>query len=303
VGRDGYAWWYLDGLSDDGRSGLTIIGFIGSVFSPYYRWARGRGRGDPSHHCAMNVALYGDTAPGFAMTERGRDALSRSETSLAIGPSSMDWDGTSLTVEIDEVAAPLPSRIRGRVRLHPEGFTDHAITLDRHGRHRWWPMAPSSRIEVDLVSPALKWSGRAYFDTNSGDAPLEDDFTTWNWSRLERAEGATVLYHANWTGGGGHGVAIRCARSGEVETFEPPPAAPLPPTRIWRMPRETRAPAGAARIERTLEDAPFYSRSVLATRLHGEEVRGVHESLSMTRFTHPLVQAMLPFRMPRRVGW
>ena len=36
--RDGYVWWYVDALSDDGRQGLTIIAFIGSVFSPYYAW-------------------------------------------------------------------------------------------------------------------------------------------------------------------------------------------------------------------------------------------------------------------------
>ena len=59
VGRDGYAWWYVDALSDDGQHGLTIIAFIGSVFSPYYAWARRRGPADPLNHCALNVALYG----------------------------------------------------------------------------------------------------------------------------------------------------------------------------------------------------------------------------------------------------
>ena len=43
VVRNGYAWWYIDALSDDGKQGLTIIAFIGSVFSPYYAWARRRG--------------------------------------------------------------------------------------------------------------------------------------------------------------------------------------------------------------------------------------------------------------------
>ncbi|PIY72746.1 MAG: carotenoid 1,2-hydratase, partial [Rhodobacterales bacterium CG_4_10_14_0_8_um_filter_70_9] len=33
----------MDGLSDDGRHGITLIAFIGSVFSPYYYWA-GRAR-------------------------------------------------------------------------------------------------------------------------------------------------------------------------------------------------------------------------------------------------------------------
>ena len=36
VPHGGYAWWYVDALSDDGRHGLTIIAFVGSVFSPYY---------------------------------------------------------------------------------------------------------------------------------------------------------------------------------------------------------------------------------------------------------------------------
>src|SRR5688572_21080869 len=29
VVRNGYAWWYIDALSDDGKQGLTIIAFIG----------------------------------------------------------------------------------------------------------------------------------------------------------------------------------------------------------------------------------------------------------------------------------
>ena len=52
LARDGYAWWYVDALSDDGAHGLTIIAFIGSVFSPYYAWARRRGPADPARFCA-----------------------------------------------------------------------------------------------------------------------------------------------------------------------------------------------------------------------------------------------------------
>ncbi|MGB5835339.1 MAG: hypothetical protein WBG92_25590, partial [Thiohalocapsa sp.] len=40
----GYAWWYVDALSDDGEHGLTLIAFIGSVFSPYYFSGRRRGK-------------------------------------------------------------------------------------------------------------------------------------------------------------------------------------------------------------------------------------------------------------------
>lgn len=54
-------------------------------------------------------------------------------------------------------------------------------------------------------------------------------------------------------------------------------------------------------MRRTLTDAPFYARSVIGTHLLGEPVTAIHESLSLTRFASPWVQAMLPFRMPRQL--
>ena len=72
VPSNGYVWWYLDALSDDGESGLTIIAFIGSVFSPYYAWARRKGDAGPENHVAVNVALYGKGGKRWSMTERGR---------------------------------------------------------------------------------------------------------------------------------------------------------------------------------------------------------------------------------------
>jgi carotenoid 1,2-hydratase len=53
----------------------------------------------------------------------------------------------------------------------------------------------------------------------------------------------------------------------------------------------------------TLEDTPFYARSVVRTRLLGEPVTAMHESLSLDRFSALWVQAMLPFRIPRGRGW
>lgn len=234
------------------------------------------------------------------MTERGRGSLQRSPSALVIGPSSLSWDGTALTVEIDEVAVPLPARLRGRVRLYPDALTEHAVDLDVDGRHRWWPMAPCARVEVALERPALTWSGAGYFDTNTGDEPLERAFTTWNWSRAALRDGAAILYDVNRRGGGRLGVAIRCDRSGAVEEFDAPPMVDLPAT-LWRVPRATRVdPGRAASVRETLTDAPFYARSVLSTQLLGEAATAVHESLSLDRFQAPWVQMMLPFRMPRR---
>ena len=276
-----------------------MIAFIGSVFSPYYVRARKRGAGDPENHCALNVALYGKGAARWAMTERGRAALGRDGDSLTIGPSALAWDGTALTVDIDEIAVPLPARLRGRVRISPLAVTGHVAVLDAAGRHRWWPIAPCARVEVTMESPALRWTGHGYLDSNHGAAPLEDSFDHWHWSRARLPGGAAVLYDVAGGRTEGPPLALRFDEHGVAEPFEPPPAAPLPRTR-WAVRRATRADAGhSARVVQSLEDTPFYARSVLSSRLLGEPVIAVHESLSLARFRRGWVRQLLPFRMPR----
>jgi carotenoid 1,2-hydratase len=267
------------------------------VFSPYYAWARRRGGGEPLNHCALNVALYGPRAR-WAMTERGRGAVERSGSDLRIGPSGMAWDGTALRVRFDERGMPLPRRVRGEVTLTPSASPGRAFTLDPGGRHVWSPLAPIARIEVSLRNPDLRWSGPAYLDMNCGAAPMESDFVRWDWSCARLRDGAAVLYDCFLRDGAERSLALRFDRHGGCEPFAPPPRTALPRTR-WRVPRGTR---GAATVERTLEDTPFYARSVLRSRLLGEDGLSVHESLSLDRFRAPIVQAMLPFRMPRWGG-
>jgi carotenoid 1,2-hydratase len=274
--------------------GITLIAFIGSVFSPYYAWARRRGGGDPMQHCSLNVALYGKTKR-WAMTERRAHAVQRGPDFLRIGPSALAWDKSALTVQIEEIAAPFPRRIRGSVRLYPSAVETRVRTLDTEGRHRWQPIAPCARVEVKLDSPAVSWSGPAYFDTNAGDRPLEADFVRWDWSRTSLPGGTGILYDVERRDGPLR-LAMRYADAGGVEDFAVLPPVALPPT-FWRVPRSIGAAAPA--VIQTLEDTPFYARSVVAAELSGQRVLAMHESLSMDRFTSPWVQAMLPFRMPR----
>ncbi|WP_439574775.1 carotenoid 1,2-hydratase [Phreatobacter sp.] len=300
MAKDGYAWWYVDALSDDGRHGLCIIAFIGSVFSPYYAWRRRSGPADPADFCAVNVALYGAGARRWAMTERGAAALARTRNSLAVGPSSLEWDRDALTIRFDEMAVPWPRRVRGEVRLDAQALPDREFLLDPAGRHRWRPIAPRARVSVRLSSPDLAWQGQGYFDTNDGDRPLADDFVSWDWSREAGAHGGRIVYDARRRDGGATALALGLDSAGALVDIAAPPFTRLPRT-WWGLARSTRADAGAdARIIQPLEDTPFYSRSVVATRWGGEQTTFVHESLSLDRFTSPVVQAMLPFRMPRQ---
>jgi carotenoid 1,2-hydratase len=297
VHANGYAWWYIDALSDDGQNGITIIAFIGSVFSPYYAFARREGVADPLNHCAVNVAIYHKQGKRWTMTERPRGAVSRTANCLTVGPSQLSWDGTSLAIRINEISVPIPGRISGTVRVVPTAVTEQAFSLNEHGNHWWWPIAPCARVQVALDRPHFRWQGDGYLDMNGGDAPLEWGFSDWQWSRGATQDGTAILYEAQRRDGSRIDLAVMFDPQGRMQVFEPPPAVPLKHTR-WRMGRSVRSD-GDASIVRTLEDAPFYARSVISTKLLGKPVTLMHESLSLDRFKMPLVQAMLPFRMPR----
>jgi carotenoid 1,2-hydratase len=110
-------------------------------------------------------------------------------------------------------------------------------------------------------------------------------------------DGTAILYEALRRDGSRVEIAVMFDPQGRMQIFEPPPAVPLKPTR-WKIGRRVRSD-GEASLVRTLENAPFYARSVVSARLLGEPVTLMHESLSLDRFKMPIVQAMLPFRMPR----
>jgi carotenoid 1,2-hydratase len=231
------------------------------------------------------------------MTERGRADLSRDRDTLRIGPSRVTRDGDDTVFHIDEIGAPLPRRIRGTVRLRPDIPAGPRFALDSAGRHTWQALAPRARIEVDLDRPDLRWSGTGYLDTNDGQAPLESDFISWEWGRAATAEGAAVVYDVLQRDGTRSALAQRFGSDGN-RGFEPPPAYEAPATSLWRIPRPARGERAGTMT--TIEDTPFYARSTLRTVWDGRPVYAMHESLRLDRFVTPIVQAMLPFRMPRR---
>ena len=302
VPDDGYRWWYLDAFSHDGRQGLTLIAFIGSVFSPYYAAARRRGPVPAERHCSLNVILYGPDRKRWAMTERGEGALRRDAATLRIGPSSLDWDGATLTVRVDEVTVPIPGRLRGRIRVSLPPATGPCHALDAAGQHRWWPAAPGAAVSVAMERPDLAWEGGGYFDCNAGTVPLETTFRGWHWCRATHTDGtSTVVYDTQALNGEGTRLAFRFDRSGHPTVQPPLPEVALPPTPVWRVGRRARSdPGQTATVLRTFEDTPFYARSKLGLTLGGERVVGMHESLDLQRFDRRWVQALLPFRMPRR---
>lgn len=264
------------------------------MFSPYYAWS---GRGDPLNHCALNVCLYGPGVRRWAMTERRRGAVEASADSLALGPSQVRFEDGALIYDIAEYGAPLPKGVRGRVVIRPEVEQGETFTLDGAGRHVWRPVWPRARVEARFDAPELTFSGDGYVDMNAGSEPLEAGFRSWNWARTPTQDGAAILYDSVWADGGRRSLALRIDGAGRAEGFDAPAEQALPKTG-WRVDRAVRSD-GRARVITTLEDTPFYSRSLIETGLLGARRTWMHESLDLTRFSSPVVKMMLPFRMPR----
>lgn len=269
------------------------------MFSPYYRRAFLKGQGEPDNHCSLNVALYGPKRR-WTMTERSRRSVQRDATQFTIGPSQLRWNGHCLEIDICEFGMPLPRPVRGHVRVFPGSLTPFSVPLDAQSRHRWGPIAPCARVEVELTHPDLRWYGHAYLDSNEGDEPIERAFREWDWSRATLDDGSTaVIYDVQPIASPDRLHAYRFYPDGRVEPFDAPPRQAMPRTG-WRIDRRMRSDAAhPVSVIDTLEDTPFYERSVLASGLFGQRVISVHETLNVPRFTSPIVQRMLPFRMPR----
>jgi carotenoid 1,2-hydratase len=231
------------------------------------------------------------------MTERRAADVDLAADHMRLGPSSVRFEDGALIYDIAEHGAPIPYPLRGRVTIRPEIEQGETFTLDGAGRHVWRPRWPRAQVDVAFTAPDLSWSGEGYVDMNAGVEPLEAGFTSWNWSRAATQGGAAILYDSIRRDGSRHPLALDIGRDGTARRFEAPAPVPLPTTG-WRVGRGT-CSDGSARVIETLEDTPFYSRSLIETDLLGAPRLSMHESLDLTRFSSNWVKVLLPFRMPR----
>ena len=296
VDKNGYAWWYVDGISKDGTRAISIIGFIGSVFSPWYYWS---GRVNPQNHVCINVALYGK-GWRWTMTERGEKQLNQSQDKLQVGPSSFTWEKDHLVIKFDEYSIPHFDRVVGTVKIFPEYITGIECNLLPDNSHIWRPFAPTSRIEVKINKPGWNWSGHGYFDANFGSNALEKDFSYWTWGRFPSNKGSVAFYDAFPRKNKPVNIALRFKKNGSVEPIDEAPPITNMSRSLWLVKRTTRCDLSfKPRQVKHMLDTPFYTRAGIETSIFGEKVIGVHEALDLNRFANPLLKPLLAVKAPR----
>ena len=239
------------------------------------------------------------------MTERGAGQTHRTSDTLAIGPSAMRWERDRLIIDIEErdirLGIPWRRRVAGKIVVEPEMANHRGFKLDPEGQHVWQAIAPRARISVRMDQPELAWRGSAYLDSNHGREPLEAGFRHWHWSRAHLGREGAVIYEGVRRDRSGFASALRFDASGTPCEEELPQVAPLNRS-YWGMARQTRSDNGLAYIRKGWEDSPFYARAALSTRLFGENVTAVQETLALDRLKQPVVQFMLPYKMPRETA-
>ena len=284
-------------MSDDGAYAIVVIALLGSPFSPTYAKARAAGVTMPWSFSALNVAIYGRDVRVWSLRERAAHCVHNANC-LRFGPSTMAWENEALVVRVDERTTPFGRPVRGTIRITPQVAPGPALALDTAQRHTWWPVAPVARIAVDMREPALRFEGHGYHDANAGDAPLESDFRGWSWARARDGDRALVTYDVMEARGTRRTHAFSIGAAGEgVTLLEDISPTPLPKGR-WGVARHIAADCGAdARIVRSLEDGPFYTRALVSTRLGGRPVVALQETLSAERLARSWVRFLTGFRM------
>ncbi len=250
------------------------------------------------------MALYGSTRGSrrWSYNERAIAKESRSRDGLALGRSTIGWEGDTLVVRIDERQTPFGGlfhggAIRGTVVFRPEYGGGEAHALDERGDHLWWPVAPAGRAEVAFEEPSLRFAGHGYHDANAGRVPLEESFSRWTWSRARLGAGTAITYDAMTKDGrlAASRVAMVASHRG-VEALSNAESFALPTSR-WQLERRAQSDRGRApTLHRSLEDGPFYARDLVSASFHGERVLSVHETLSLDRWRAPWVRGLAAFK-------
>ncbi len=292
VPPDGYAWWYVDGISDDGAQPSRSSASSARSSRP---GTAGRGRRNPHNHCCINVATYGPRRP-LHDDRPGRDRASPDPRPASrSGRARMHWDGDRArpSTSTSAPSPPLVPASAARIRVHPAAMTGVELPLHPDGTHVWRPFAPTSRNRGRPRPPRLAVDRPRLFRRQLRDPRAGGRFLLLDLGALPTRAGATCLYDATRRDGSTLSRRDPLRRGGPARhAFEAPPPAPLRRSRWALSARDARRPGHHARVR---SSRCSMRRSTAAppsdTTIDGETSVGVHEALDLDRFATPLAEA------------
>jgi carotenoid 1,2-hydratase len=304
-----YRWQYFDAISDDGRSALVVIFFVGSVFSPYYaeRLAAGE-QPSPREHVAVNFALYRrHQRPLWVFSEYGTERWLETGRGQSIGDSHFERseDG-SIALHVDDRRVAFGTRVRADIVFRPLAPPLAARDVHLGGEEHGWrcPM-PRARVEARIGDELF--SGLGYHDTNFGAQPPAQMLRSWSWGRVHGADSTRVFFDSLTRDGRRSHLVFDTSLGRSAAVL--PPAPVRPSLSSWLLPMPRRFDCGAdvsgarlhLRAPRPIETSPFYTRFFASFPSRSGELGdvGMAEHLDFACLDRPLVRAMIRLRMAR----
>lgn len=288
-----FVWWYVDIVDDAGR-GAVLIWFWGLPFLPGSR-EHAPARARPG----ITVAIYDGGRPSFYLLQE-HDA-----GEATIGPGADHWKVGASTLSLArrgggchlhgalDLQLPAPGGraigsldLRGPVCIAPASAAAAAST------HHWAPISvpARARLELQVGDDTYVVDGRAYFDGNRSDTPLEQlGIDDWHWGRIAMPD-REVIYYLLWGPDAGEPEVAHLLDvfpDGRIVPHREPVARWLEPRRSiyglrWHRQLHLSSASGLdleVRHAHLVDDGPFYLRTLVeaADRSRGETGQGVAE--------------------------
>lgn len=278
-----FAWWYVDAVTPAG-DGLVLIWSWGLPFLPGYgRDARGgrpvAARARPS----INLCVYERGEPAFYLLYE----LPPDAASVTSGPDGWRWRfGDTEIHSVREghtrrlratIDLPVPAeraRLRGTLELTGAAPDVPRIAAPTPCEHHWTPLAVPATVDGSLrLGDTARWNiaGRGYHDMNRSAAPLHTlGIADWAWGRIARP-GRDDIHYLLWPDDPAAKPVSLCLSArddGSVTVFD---ADAVRPTELRRnrygVSYHARfglpAQGATARVERLVDEGPFYLRYLL----------------------------------------
>ena len=302
--KQGFVWWYVDLVGDDG-TGIVLIWGLRNPFLP--------------------ISYAGDLGPSVSIViyERGQKVFNLHQVHdvseykhngyrWSVGQSTFEWTRRFgrglLTVKLD---CPIPG-------------TDDRLTGDLTvwGNDK---KRPSSQHESASLGwchfvvdgsgeGSLRWgdhlvavTGRAYFDTNGSQSDITDiGIQSWCWGRLTSPSRSYIWFDTNGT----HPETLLLSTASQSEIASFPGHVDLNASGRTRFGTDRATSVDVTIGEETLhlvlgrpvETGPFYQRYLVECSQQGERFEGVVERVFVDRMDLPIWNRLVPMAIHRVAG-
>lgn len=294
--NQGFVWWYVDLVGDDG-SGIVIIWGLRNPFLPI-SYASKLG---PS----VSIVIYEHGQKVFNLHQvHDEQQYSQDRYRWTVGDSTFEWTRRFgrglLTISLD---CPIPGsddRLTGELSVWGDD-KKRPSSQPESASLGWCHFVVDGSGEGSLQwgSQSIMVNGRAYFDTNGSQRDITDiGIHSWCWGRLTSPSQSYVWFDTK--GEHPETLILSTAAEGEIASMSGQVDLRVSGRTRFGTDRATSVSVVIGnepvhlRLGEPVETGPFYQRYLVECDLQGERYEGVVERVFVDRMNLPIWNRLVP---------